>query len=135
MANLSLFDISGRAMAAQLVRLNTTASNLANAGSLAATAEGAYRARKPVFQTYLDRADPGRATVDVARIVSTDTSPQKQHMPGHPLADGQGNVWAAAVDSNMELVEMLEASRQYQNNVEVMQTSKTLLLNTLKLGQ
>jgi flagellar basal-body rod protein FlgC len=135
MQRLSVFDIAGRAMAAQLVRLNTTASNLANAGSVAGSAAAAYQARKPVFQTYMDKLSPDRATVDVARIVTLQGTPQQQHMPGHPLADAQGNVWAAAVDSNMEMVEMLEAARQYQNNVEVMQTAKTLTLSTLKLGQ
>jgi flagellar basal-body rod protein FlgC len=135
MAQLSIFDIAGRAMSAQLVRLNTTASNLANAGTVAGSAADAYRARKPVFQTFFDKQSPDRATVDVARVVTTSGTPQQQHMPGHPLADAQGNVWTADVDANMEMVEMLEASRQYQNNVEVMQTAKTLILSTLKLGQ
>lgn len=130
---LSVFDIAGRAMAAQLVRLNTTASNLANAGSVAGTAAGAYQPRKPVFATAFDGA--ARATVDVAGIATGTAKPERRHDPGHPLADANGDVFVAAVDVNQELVEMMETSRQYQNNVEVMATAKTLLLDTLKLGK
>ncbi len=136
MAGLSIFDISGRAMSAQLVRLNTTASNLANAGSVAGKESAAYRARKPVFETHFDQASGGaNATVDVTEIVTSNASPVKRYDPGHPLADKDGYVYEAAVDQTQEMVELLEASRQYQNNVEVIQTAKSLMLNTLKLGQ
>jgi flagellar basal-body rod protein FlgC len=131
---MSIFDISGRAMSAQLVRLNTTASNMANAGAVAGSAEEAYRARKPVFATALDRASEARATVDVEEIVTTGAEPVKRHDPGHPLADQDGYVYEAAVDTQAELVDMLEASRQYQNNVEVLRTAKSLMLSTLKMG-
>lgn len=132
-APLSLFDISGRAMAAQLVRLNTTASNLANAGSVASSEAQAYRAMKPVFRTVME-AD-GRATVSVDRIDQSITKPVKRHDPNHPLADGNGDVWEAAVDGAAELVEMIETSRHYQNNVQVLQTAKGLMLDTLRIGQ
>jgi flagellar basal-body rod protein FlgC len=132
-APLSLFDISGRAMAAQLVRLNTTASNLANAGSVASSEAQAYRAMKPVFRTVME-AD-GRATVSVDRIDQSTTKPVKRHDPSHPLADGNGDVWEAAVDGAAELVEMIETSRHYQNNVQVLQTAKGLMLDTLRIGQ
>jgi flagellar basal-body rod protein FlgC len=132
-APLSLFDISGRAMAAQLVRLNTTASNLANAGSVASSEAQAYRAMKPVFRTVME-AD-GRATVSVDRIDQSTTKPVKRHDPNHPLADGNGDVWEAAVDGAAELVEMIETSRHYQNNVQVLQTAKGLMLDTLRIGQ
>lgn len=131
---MSVFDISGRAMSAQLVRLNTTASNMANAGAVSGSADEAYRARKPVFATALDRASDARATVDVDRIVTTGAEPIKRHDPGHPLADDDGYVYEAAVDTQAELVDMLEASRQYQNNVEVLRTAKSLMLSTLKMG-
>ncbi|MBV9840468.1 MAG: flagellar basal body rod protein FlgC [Sphingomonadaceae bacterium] len=131
--NLSVFDIAGRAMSAQLVRLNTTASNLANAGSVSSSADTAYRALKPVFQTVSDQ--PGVATVDVSSVVNSDAQPTKRHDPSNPLADKDGNVWEAGVDSSAELVEMIEASRQYQNNVQVMETAKTLTLDTLRLGK
>lgn len=136
MAGLSIFDISGRAMSAQLVRLNTTASNLANAGSVARSEAEAYKARKPIFETYFDQANGGAtATVDVVDVVSAGGTPVKRYDPGHPMADKDGYIYEAAVDQTQEMVELLEASRQYQNNVEVIQTAKSLMLNTLKLGQ
>lgn len=130
---MNVFDIAGRAMSAQLVRLNTTASNLANAGSVSTTKEGAFRSLKPVFRTVTD--SPGVATVDVARVVQSDVQPVKRHSPGHPLADKEGYIWEAGVDSAAELVEMIETARQYQNNVQVLQTAKSLTLDTLRLGQ
>ena len=132
-ANLSIFDISGRAMAAQLVRLNTTASNMANAGTVSGSEASAYRAMKPVFRTVM--GDNGSATVAVDRIATSQTAPTKRHDPAHPLADKDGNIWEAAVDSAAELVEMIETSRQYQNNVQVLQTAKGLITETLRLGQ
>lgn len=128
---MNTFDIAGRAMAAQLVRLNTIASNLANAGAVAGSESGAFRALKPVFTT---RYDGSRATVDVTDITRTGT-PEKRNEPGHPLADADGNVWIAAVDPNQEMVEMVETSRQYANNVEVLTTAKALSLDTLRLGR
>lgn len=136
MAGLSVFDISGRAMSAQLVRLNTTASNLANAGSISGKESEAYRARKPVFETVFDKSSGGaNATVKVDEIVTSTATPVKRYEPGHPLADKNGYIYEAVVDRTQEMVELLEASRQYQNNVEVIQTAKSLMLNTLKLGQ
>lgn len=133
MPNLSIFDISGRAAAAQLMRLNTTASNLANAGSVAGSEAGAYRALKPVFQTVM--GEQGQATVRVLGVVQSDVAPTMRHDPTNPLADADGNVWDAGVDPEMEMVEMLEASRQYQNNLTVMDTAKTLILDTLRIGR
>ena len=131
MGNMSIFDISGRAMAAQLVRLNTTASNLANANSVSTTKEGAFRALKPVFKTV--SGGEGVATVQVSQVVSSNTDPTKRHDPGNPLADQNGDVWDAGVDQAGELVEMMETARQYQNNVQVLQTAKSLTLDTLRL--
>ena len=131
MANMSIFDISGRAMAAQLVRLNTTASNLANANSVSTTKESAFRALKPVFKTVT--GGEGIATVQVSQVVSSNTDPTKRHDPGNPLADKNGDVWDAGVDQAGELVEMMETARQYQNNVQVLQTAKSLTLDTLRL--
>ena len=134
MANpLSVYDIAGRAMSAQLVRLNTTASNLANAGSISGTKEGAFRAIKPVFRSVTDA--PGVATVRVERVVTSTIEPTKRHEPNHPLADKNGDVWEAGVDSAAELVEMIETARQYQNNVQVLQTANSLTLDTLRLGR
>jgi flagellar basal-body rod protein FlgC len=131
--NLSIFDISGRAMSAQLVLLNTTASNLANAGTVSGSEGTAFRAMKPVFRTVLGEA--GQSTVHVERIDTSTTAPVKRFEPTHPLADKDGNVWEAAVDSAAEMVEMLETSRQYQNNVQVLATAKGLISETLRLGQ
>ena len=131
--NLSIFDISGRAMSAQLVRLNTTASNLANAGTVSGSEASAFRSLKPVFRTVMGEA--GEATVQVDRIDTNTTAPVKRHDPAHPLADSDGNVWEAAVDSAAEMVEMMETSRQYQNNVQVLATAKGLISETLRLGQ
>ena len=130
---MNVFDIAGRAMSAQLVRLNTTASNLANASSVASTKAGAFRALKPVFESVTD--SPGVATVQVKRVVQADIEPVKRHAPGHPLADKDGYVWDAGVDTAAELVEMVETARQYQNNVQVLQTAKSLILDTLRIGQ
>ncbi len=132
MSGLSVFDIAGRAMAAQIVRLNTVASNLANAGSVAGSEASAYRPLKPVFAS---RYEGGLATVDVERIATGTAAPERRHDPAHPLADANGDVWAANVDVNQEIVEMTETARQYANNIEVMATAKTLILDTLRLGR
>jgi flagellar basal-body rod protein FlgC len=131
---LTIFQVSGRAMSAQLVRLNTTASNLANAGSVASSADTAYRTIKPVFRTSFDKAS-GMSTVDVESVVTAGETPTKRYDPANPVADKDGNVWESAVDETRELVDMMETSRSYQNNVEVMQTAKSLILDTLKLGK
>lgn len=129
----SVFTIAGRAMSAQLLRLNTTASNLANAGSVAGTEAGAFRALKPVFRA-TDEGE-GLASVQVDSVVASTTAPTMRHDPGHPLADANGNVWEAGVDATAEMLEMLETARQYQNNVQVMETAKTLMLDTLRIGR
>jgi len=130
---MNVFDIAGRAMSAQLMRLNATASNLANAGSVSGSRETAFRALRPVFRTVED--SPGVATVQVDRVVQANVEPTRRHDPNHPLADANGDVWDAGVDQSAELIDMVEAARQYQNNVQVLQTAKTLTLDTLKLGQ
>ena len=130
---MNFFDIAGRAMSAQLMRLNATASNLANAGSVSGSRETAFRALRPVFRTVED--SPGVATVQVDRVVQANIEPTRRHDPNHPLADANGDVWDAGVDQSAELIDMVEAARQYQNNVQVLQTAKTLTLDTLKLGQ
>jgi flagellar basal-body rod protein FlgC len=130
---LSVFDIAGRAMSAQLVRLNTTASNLANAGTVSGSRDNAFRALRPVFRAV--ETSPGVATVAVDRVVQAEIEPTRRHDPNHPLADANGDIWEAGVDTAAELIEMVETSRQYQNNVQVLQTAKTLILDTLRLGQ
>lgn len=134
--SMNVFDIAGRAMSAQLVRLNTTASNLANAGSVSGSEAGAFRALKPVFRAVGDVGDAaGIATVQVDRVVASTTQPVRRHAPEHPLADADGNVWEAGVDQTAEMVEMIEAARQYQNNVQVLETAKSLMLDTIRIGR
>jgi flagellar basal-body rod protein FlgC len=131
---LSIFQVAGRAMSAQLVRMNTTASNLANVGNVASTEGAAYRTMKPVFRTSFDNAS-GLATVDVQQVVTAGEAPTKRYDPTNPMADAEGNVFEAAVDETRELVDMMETARTYQNNVEVMNTAKGLIVDTLKLGR
>ncbi|AYJ85216.1 flagellar basal body rod protein FlgC (plasmid) [Sphingomonas paeninsulae] len=130
---MNVFDIAGRAMSAQLVRLNTTASNLANAGSVSGTEAGAFRALKPIFRAVGDQ--PGVATVQVDSVIASNTPATRRHEPNHPMADKNGDVWEAGVDSTAEMVEMIEAARQYQNNVQVLETAKSLTLDTLRIGK
>ena len=129
---MTLFSLAQRGMSAQLVRMNAAASNLANAGSVAGSADGAYRPLRPVFATELDQAS-GLATVNVTGVMQSTAAPVKEHNPDHPLADANGDVWTAPVDENAEMVEMLDASRQYQNLVEAMSTAKQLMLETMRM--
>ena len=129
---MSLFALAQRGMSAQMVRMNAAASNLANAGSVSGTEEGAYKPIRPVFAEQLDQAT-GLSTVNVSGIYKSQTSAIREHNPGHPLADENGDVWTAPVDENAEMVEMLDSSRQYQNLVEALSTAKQLMLDTMRL--
>jgi flagellar basal-body rod protein FlgC len=129
---MNLFNVAQRAMSAQLVRMNAAASNLANAGSVAASEGEAYRPLRPVFAEQLDQAS-GLSTVRVDGVYRADVAPNKVHDPDHPLADANGDVWTAPVDENAEMVEMLDSSRQYQNLVEALSTAKQLMLDTMRL--
>jgi flagellar basal-body rod protein FlgC len=137
MSGLSIFDISGRAMAAQQVRLNTVASNLANAQTISGSADTAYHALRPVFETNYpgNQADSGLASVDAVEVQQSKAEVEKRYSPSNPLADKDGYVYGTNVDTNEELVDMLEASRQYQNNIEVLSTAKSLMLKTLSIGK
>ena len=119
------------------MRLNTIASNLANAGNLASTQEEAYRSLKPVFETkYADEVRKnGVATAQAVDIVESNRLPEKLYMPDHPSAGKDGFVYSAAVNIEEEYVEMMEASRQYQNNVEVITTLRTLMMRTISMGK
>ncbi len=112
--------------------MNASASNLANAGNVAASKDAAYRPLRPVFAEELDRSS-GLATVRVTGVYRSDAAPVRTHDPDHPLADANGDVWEAPVDENAELVEMMESARQYQNVVEAMQTAKQLMLETMRM--
>ncbi len=133
----NIFDISGRAMSAQLLRLNTVASNLANANNVSGSAEDAYRAIKPVFETKYAESfeNSGVATVDAVNVKAINRQPEKVFMPEHPKADDEGFIYNAAVNVEEEMVEMLEASRQYQNNIEVISTLRALMMRTIQMGK
>jgi flagellar basal-body rod protein FlgC len=128
---MTLFSLTTRAMSAQMVRMNAATSNLANAGSVSSTEEGAYRPIRAVFAVELDRAS-GLAGVTTSGLVRSDAAPTKRHDPGHPLADANGDVFEAGVDETAEMIEILDASRQYQNLVQALQTAKQLMLETLR---
>ena len=143
MPSFKVFDLAGSAMSAQSVRLNTVASNLANADSVSGDPSTVYKARHPVFEAV--RASLGSrmggtnqgsdAAVRVNGIVESTAPPTARYEPGNPLANAQGYVYAPNVNVVEEMVDMISASRAYQNDVEVMNTSKDLMLATLKLGQ
>jgi len=132
----SIFDVAGSAMSAQSLRLNTTASNMANADTISATEAGAYRSRQPIFKAMLDRMHPDAPVgVQLRGVVESQAPVRVRYAPGHPLANENGNIFTSNVDMNEEMVNMISASRSFQNNVEIMNTSKDLLIRTLSLGQ
>ena len=133
----NIFDISGRAMAAQMIRLNTVASNLANSNNISTTSEGAYRPLKPIFKTIYSNKlqNNGLATVDAINVQELNREPERVYMPDHPKADEDGYVFNAAVNVEEEMVEMLEASRQYLNKIEVISTLRALMVKTINLGK
>lgn len=134
MSLFQIFNVSGSATSAQSQRLNTVASNLANADTVAGPDGQAYKARQVVFQTQL-MGEVGAAGVRVSTITEADAPGRRVHDPKHPGADGEGYVTYSNVNPVEEMVNMISASRSYQNNIEVMNTAKTLLLKTLQLGQ
>lgn len=130
-----IFDIAASAIAAQSQRLNVVASNMANADSVAGPDGQSYRARQVVFETRSDGRSGVAAGVRVAGVVEDVTPGRQVFDPKHPLADAQGYVTGSNVDPIAEMVNMISASRAYQNNVEVMNTTRQLLLKTLQLGR
>jgi flagellar basal-body rod protein FlgC len=131
-----VFDIAGSGMSAQSVRLNTTASNLANADTVAGNAEEAFRSRQPVFQTLLESGSAsGVGGVRILDVVESAREPMPEYDPGHPRANEEGYIFRSNVNVAEEMTNMISASRSFQNNVEVLNTSKQLLLRTLQLGK
>ena len=134
MSMFSIFSISGSAVSAQSQRLNVVASNLANVDAVAGPDGKAYQARQVVFQT-VPMGEEGSSGVRVSAISQDNTPGRRIHDPQHPLADAEGYVTHSNVSTVEEMVNMISASRSYQNNVEVMNTTKSLLLKTLQMGQ
>jgi len=140
MSMFKVFDISGSAASAQSQRLNTVASNLANADTVAGPDGQAYKARQVVFQTELMGAGgalgpESAAGVRVTTVREDETPGRRVHDPKHPAADADGYVTYSNVSAIEEMVNMISASRSYQNNIEVMNTARNLLLKTLQMGQ
>jgi flagellar basal-body rod protein FlgC len=145
----NIFDISGSAMSAQSVRLNTVASNLANADVVSSTEAGVYRSRQPVFSAVMSalsntgdssvsqfglvQGQP--ASVRIAGIVESNAAARKEFQPDHPMANKDGFIFKSSVNAIEEMANMMAASRAYQNNVEVFNTSKQMLLKTLTMGR
>ena len=140
MSLFQIFNVAGSAISAQSQRLNVVASNLANVDTVAGPDGGAYKARQVVFQTELmgaqgaDLGAAGAAGVRVSTISEDQSAGRRVHDPQHPAADAEGYVTYSNVNAVEEMVNMISASRSYQNNVEVMNTAKTLLQKTLQMG-
>ncbi|MDD3576870.1 flagellar basal body rod protein FlgC [Halothiobacillus sp.] len=133
MSLFSIFNVSSSAMAAQSLRLNATASNMANADAVATKPEDAYKAREPVFQQVMEQN--GGVGVRVSGITQSTAPNPALYEPGNPLANKDGYVFSSNVNPVEEMVNMLSASRSYQTNVQMMDTAKNLALRTLQLGQ
>ncbi len=137
MSLFKVFDVAGSAMNAQSVRMNVTSSNLANAGQVSGDPDKVYRSRQPVFSTFSDSLanQSGVAGVRLDGVVESTAPLQVRYQPDHPEADADGNVYATNVNTVEEMVNMMSASRSYKNNVEMINTTKDLLLQTLSLGR
>lgn len=137
MSLFNVLDIAGSGMSAQALRLNTTASNLANAESVSSSSGETYRARQPVFAAMIKALgeSPAGTGVQVQGIVESQAPLRQQYEPGHPMANEEGYIFLPNVSMVEEMANMISASRSYQSNSEVAKTSKELLMRTLSLGQ
>jgi len=138
MSLFSIFDTTSSAMNAQTVRLNTIASNLTNADVVATTPEAAYKSKQVVFSEVLKQQGMGQAISSGVRVSGVGVSHRENsaiYQPGHPLANDKGYVFASNVDTIEEMANMLSASRSYQSSVDILNTSKKLMQQTIRLGQ
>ncbi|MEJ6773558.1 MAG: flagellar basal body rod protein FlgC [Porticoccaceae bacterium] len=134
----NIFGIAGTALNAQMVRMNATASNMANAGTIASSEADAFKAKRPVFETLLNKQMTTQGAqfvggVRVSGMVDDSTPNQKLHDPGNPKADKDGFVYVSNVNEVTEMVDMMGAARSYQNNVEVVNTARQLMMRTLDI--
>ena len=132
----NIFGIAGSALNAQLTRMNATASNMANAGTVASSEKEAFRAKRPVFKALMDEqmvqsGQPYVGGVRIARVADDTSPPVRVADPKNPLADKDGYVYKSNVSEVTEMVEMMAAARSYQNNVEVINTARQLMMRTL----
>lgn len=136
MSLFNILDISGTGMHTQTVRLNTVASNMANVDSISSNAEDTYRSKQPVFQTILDqRSGEPKGGVRVKEIVESQAPLKMEYSPNHPMANEDGYIYRPNVNVVEEMANMMSASKTYETNVEVLNTSKQLLLRTIQLGK
>ncbi|MBK5939759.1 flagellar basal body rod protein FlgC [Halochromatium roseum] len=134
MTIFSVFEVAGSAMQAQSQRMNVTASNLANADSLAGPDNQPYRAKQVIFESLAQNAR-GIGGVRVREVIDDPSPMRLEYQPGNPLADERGYVTLPNVEPVHEMVNMISASRSYQANVEVVNTSKQLMMKTLTIGE
>ncbi len=145
MSLFKVFDVAGSAMQAQSMRLNTVASNLANANAVSGTEADVYRAKKPVFETMLIANQTGiepsvgsdfalHHGVQVSDVIESDAEAIARYEPKHPLADKQGYVYYSNVNAIEEVVDMMSASRSFQSNTEVLSTTKRMMVSLLEMG-
>lgn len=140
MSLFNVFDISGSGMSAQSVRLNTTASNIANADSISSSVDKTYRARHPIFAAEMQKAAAGQNSspsvgVEVLGIVESDRPLNVEYSPNHPMADKDGYIYKPNVNVIEEMTNMISASRAYQTNVQLAESAKSMVSRTLTLGQ
>ena len=134
----NIFGIAGSALNAQMVRMNSTASNLANASTVSSSAEEAFKAKRPVFQALLSEQQTNQGSqyvggVKVAEVIEDQTAGGKIYDPSNPKADENGLIYLSNVNEVSEMVDMMASARSYQNNVEVINTARELMMRTLDL--
>ncbi|TAK64307.1 flagellar basal body rod protein FlgC [Methylobacter sp.] len=138
MSSLSIFDIAGSGMNAQSLRLNLVASNISNANSVGSSEADVYKSRQPVFAAELNNAinkQNATSKVNVLGVVESQDAPVMEYAPHHPMANQDGYIFKSNVNTVEEMANMMSASRSYQNNIEVLNTAKQMMLQTLKMGQ
>jgi len=138
MSLYNIFDVAGSGMSAQSVRLNVTASNLANANTISSSAEDTYRGRHPIFAAEMQKAAANQeesVSVKVLGIVEDQDPLQQEYNPNHPMADKDGYIYKPNVNVMEEMANMISASRSYQTNVQIADAAKQMLVRTLQLGK
>jgi flagellar basal-body rod protein FlgC len=138
MSSFKIFDIAGSGMNAQNLRLNLVASNISNANSVSSSIDETYKSRQPVFAAQLKDAmnqQNSASGVDILGVVESDAPPVMEYSPNHPMANEDGYIFKPNVNTVEEMANMMSASRSYQNNVEVLNTAKELMMQTLRMGQ
>jgi flagellar basal-body rod protein FlgC len=141
MSLFNVFNVAGSALNAETIRLNTTASNLANAESVNGDATKIYRARHPVFQSMMDTSNPfadgegASSGVRVLGVVESKAPPLMRYAPDNPLANKDGYVFTSNVNSIEEMTNMISANRSFATNIEAINTARDLLLKTISMGR